>query len=480
MKMDTWSEVVTKSLKPNRSNRSLLPRWVSFRPTNIDSTSQSTKNCESEFNAQVEGTFKADHFAESAESPLSTLLSIFPNEEEISKNNQHGLRWYAWWIEEQLNLLPEATLSVIIDHSSGNGSRLTAEFLHTFCAIAAFAQSSQHLGIDKIVDHLVNRGLISPQDDRNRHMDARSLIFAVLGWQTMLYKPALGTCPSQQLAVTDEQAGYRGQAFVSLKQHQMATKRPLYEFLMGFGLLLPPLNFCGSLDPEEKEAFNAHTTVKPSNFNAHILQSIGHFKLKWVDILSCHLELDDQTKTIYLFRHPSFCLASSATIVCDRKVKGVIHAAAAPADSSRQWATEDAVTTILQETLLSYRLLFGQNKRSRTLFKSINSSSGVPEERRDIILNDICGKKVCKIAKIPNDKDIYELQKDFPALRSRIIRLHQALSASKPSTWKELWRDRRDSANWLTFWAVIIFGAVAILLAFVQVLLQILQIVVNR
>ncbi|KAL9615520.1 MAG: hypothetical protein Q9167_000033 [Letrouitia subvulpina] len=453
---------------------------MSFKSTNVNSALHLIEDCESGFSVQVEGTFKADHYAENAESILGTLLSIFPNEEALSKNNQHVLRWYAWWIEEQLNLLPEATLSVVVGHNSGNGSRLSAEFLRTFCAIAAFAQSSQHLGIDEIANHLVNRSLVSPQDDKYCHGEARRLVFAVLGWQTMLYKPALGTCPSQQLAVTDEQAGYRGQAFVSLKQHQMATKRPLYEFLMGFGILLPPLNFCGSLDPEEKGAIDAHTAVKPSQFNAYIFQSIGHFKLKWVDILSCHLDLDDRTKTIYLFRHPSFCFASSAINTRDEKMKSVIHAAAAPADSSWQWATEEAVTAILQETLLSYRLLFGQNKRSKTLFKSINPFDGVPEEGRDTILYDICMKKVCKIAMLPNDKDTYELQKDFPALRSKTIRLHQALSASKPSTWKELWRDRRDSANWLTFWAVIVFGFIAILLALAQVLLQIIQIVLEH
>ena len=379
-----------------------------------------------------------------------------------------------------MDLLPATTLSVIVGHSSNNSNNVTAELLQVFCAIAAFAQSSHQLSIDEIVDHLVSSGLIDASEVKDRQSEARSLVFAVLGWQTMLYKPAIGTCPPQQLAITDEQAGYRGQAFVSLKQHQMTSKRPLYEFLMGFGILLPPLNFCGGLDLEEKGAFDIQTTVKPSHFNASIFQNIGHFRLKWVDVLSCHLELDERSKTVYLFRHPSFCLASIPATTCEQKVKSVLHAAAAPADSSRQWATEDAVTTILQETLLSYRLLFGQNKRSRNLFRTLNTFAGIPREARDPILDDICGRKVCKLQMIPNDKDTYELHKDFPALRSRIVKLHQALSASKPSTWKELWRDRRDSANWLTFWAVIIFGAVAILLAFAQVVLQIIQIVMNR
>ena len=46
-------------------------------------------------------------------------------------------------------------------------------------------------------------------------LEARRLVFAILGWQTMLFKPALATYPPQLLAVTDEQDGYRGEDFMT-------------------------------------------------------------------------------------------------------------------------------------------------------------------------------------------------------------------------------------------------------------------------
>ena len=61
-------------------------------------------------------------------------------------------------------------------------------------------------------------------------------------------------------------------------------------------------------------------------------------------------------------------------------------------------------------------------------------------------------------------------------LRCRIAVLQQQLATSKPRGWKELWRDKRDSAQWVTFWAVIIIGGLGLLLSLLQVVVAILQI----
>lgn len=71
------------------------------------------------------------------------------------------------------------------------------------------------------------------RDGKDRTLEARSLVFAIIGWQTMLYRPALGTCPPQKLAAIDGQHGYPGQAFMAFNQNQASTKRPLHEFPYG-------------------------------------------------------------------------------------------------------------------------------------------------------------------------------------------------------------------------------------------------------
>jgi hypothetical protein len=74
------------------------------------------------------------------------------------------------------------------------------------------------------------------------------------------------------------------------------------------------------------------------------------------------------------------------------------------------------------------------------------------------------------------ERESYDLSCDFPILRSKLAILHRHLENKKPRTWKALWQDKRDSASWLTFWAVIIIGGLGIILAFLQVVLQIVQI----
>jgi hypothetical protein len=140
------------------------------------------------------------------------------------------------------------------------------------------------------------------------------------------------------------------------------------------------------------------------------------------------------------------------------------------------WATHEDINDLLRETLLSYRLLFGQNKASRRLFRSLNPFGDLPERCKDRNLSELCGRKQSGFETQLPERDSYVLSKDFPILRSRLAVLAYHFSNKRPRTWKELWNDKRDSASWFTFWTVLIFGGIAIILAFVQVVLQIVQV----
>ena len=156
--------------------------------------------------------------------------------------------------------------------------------------------------------------------------------------------------------------------------------------------------------------------------------------------------------------------------------KSVIHACSAPYAGARQWATTDEVTQLLNETVLSYRLLFGQNKASRHLFRSLGPFEDTPEDGRDQFLMSLCGKKNFQSTLKVHERESYHLPRDFPILRSRLAILLRHLSNKRPRTWRELWQDNRDSASWLTFWTVLIFGGLGIILALLQAILQIIQI----
>ncbi|KAI9794606.1 MAG: hypothetical protein M1816_004493 [Peltula sp. TS41687] len=343
-----------------------------------------------------------------------------------------------------------------------------------FIETANYARQEGSISIDDVVKFLTNSSLLRPQENVHRPQAARLLVFAFLGWQTMLYAPSFGTCPPQQLALGDVLDGYTGQAYTVRKQDQASTRHRLPDFLLRFGVMLPGENTCFTEDREERQAFENLVIVNPQEFNASLLQSVARVRIQWVDVLAPHLEYDQATNTLFLFRYSSFCAANLPSSE-EKDLKGVIHSCACRDGSLECWASRSDVTRFLHEVVLSYRLLFGQTQAARQLFRSMAPFAGTPVEGHDPLLPMLCGGKSFDCSALAQDRELYRLSRDFPILRSRIAVLHQHLSSMKPRGWRELWRDRRDTAQWYTFWAVMVIGGCGIVLTLVQVGLQAAQ-----
>ena len=332
--------------------------------------------------------------------------------------------------------------------------------------------------IERTVNVLLADGILSPCKDESSTWLYQTLVFAIIGWQTMLYRPSFGTSPPNQFSVVNDYDGPSGQAFLAFKQDNDKAQRPLDEFLMGFGLLIPPQNTCLGEDDLDKEAFNSILTVDSRELNALLAFSTAHVQIRWVDSLAMHLEYDKLTNTLYLFRYPSFCAANIPQVFDDKLVKGVIHSCASQSAGDQQWISSDDITAFLREVLSSYRLLFGQSKEGRQYFRQTVHSQAfedIPPEGQDPLLTILCGRKTIDFSAHGKDRTLYRLARDFPMLRCRIAVLKKLLDTSKPRGWKELWRDKRDSAQWVTFWAVIVIGGAGLLLSFMQVVLALLQ-----
>lgn len=310
----------------------------------------------------------------------------------------------------------------------------------------------------------------------------------------MLYRPDSGSCQPTQLAIVDEMDGFRGQAHICLVQSQLACRKPIHEFLLGFGVMLPCRNF-GTIEQNDgSEEHRLLKSVEPDTFNAGLLSRIGGTSIAWTDSLACHLEFDRAANTVYIFRYPSFCLANlhssplrpTATLArtgCQKKPEqdhGTLYDfAVSNADWSR-WATVEDIDQLLREILMSYRLLFGQDKASRQLFRRCDPFDDVAVEGRDATLTQFCHQATNSFEEIVRDRSSYNLEDDFAVLRSRLVALILHLKTRRPRTWKELWGDKRDSSAWYTFWAVVVIGGLGLLLALSQVVLQIIQIVLSK
>ena len=329
--------------------------------------------------------------------------------------------------------------------------------------------------IDSIVHHLTQQGLVVMKNDELSSYYAKNLVLAIIGWQTMLFKPDMGACNSHELAIAEATDGSRVSGQLNLRQDESSTGRPLHEFLHGFGLMLPAGNFFPYNAEDDNDALKDIHTISSSSFNAKFLSTIGEIQIRWTDVLACHLDFDISSNILYLFRYPSFCMASLHNEKSE-KARSTLYACASTNMVIPYWAKKDEISQILRETLLSYRLLFGQNKESRQHFHFSKPHDGTPDESIDKILIALCSKKKYSLPHIFHQSEVYDLRKDFPILRYKIALLAQRLSRNRPRTWKQMWNDRRDSPNWYTFWALLVFGGTGIMLAFFQLILQIIQI----
>ena len=114
-------------------------------------------------------------------------------------------------------------------------------------------------------------------------------------------------------------------------------------------------------------------------------------------------------------------------------------------------ATSKGIIHFLEETLISYRLLFGQSKPSRHLFKSILRFETALTCNPDPLLRRLRLDEVFVHPTVPQDRKSYITERDSVVLGLRVKRLADELKAAKPNSLVDLLRDRRDTLQYWTF-----------------------------
>ena len=145
---------------------------------------------------------------------------------------------------------------------------------------------------------------------------------------------------------------------------------------------------------------------------------------------------------------------------------------------------------------MSYRLLFGQSRGARKF--AIASLRVLKEEvpdELDPLLSLLCAQPCnSKIHALPSslwpascrsfedtlqEENAYSSQDDFPMLGQRLAKLQEFNLRQQPSKLRDLWRDRRNPLQWYTFWAVLIFGSLSLLLALLQLIVATAQLITS-
>ena len=332
----------------------------------------------------------------------------------------------------------------------------------------SYARGNRGFGIDDVVDHLRETEVFAAeQDDPTIEQAQRLLIFALLGWQSMVYVPALNVSPPSMLSVHQDIDS--GLVFDTRSVLADLCDRPLSILLKGFGNLLPTRAPVASLAAvESTRAAATWTPLFPAELNAYTLHTLLGVRFRWVDSIALHLDYDRSSKTLCLFAFPSACAAQL------RNRSGAIFAFASAEgrDAPDPRGDEDDIAHILEEVLLSLRMLFAQSLKSRRLFRRVFSPEEAPFTRPDTLLPQLCSEKTLELGNgtwVPRDRRIYYAARDFPVLYERVELLAKELNGVRPKSVRDLLRDRRDTLQFWTFWLVAIIGGVSIVLSAVQV-----------
>ena len=401
----------------------------------------------------------------------------------VSDHDFCDLKWYPTWLSRQLLKLPsdyiEKSCCQLFDTGSDRCGEpfsaplaaLDTVFWKVWLTVSEFVSSEGRCVIDEVIEHLVQaEKLFNPNvNDPHVLFYQRYLLFAVLGWQSMLYLPSFSSDkPTELVLYQDINQPHSGLVFDTFKISIDLTDREMAILLKGYGNLLParPPELA-KVASETSKVASAWSPLAPAEMNIDVLSTVLHVRIHWVETIALHLDYDQATRTLSLFRFPSFCVATLRS-------EGTLYSFASTIrHSADPRANREDITDIMKETLSSYRLLFGQSKHSRQFFRrQVYRNSPELFANGDKLLPMLCSEKRFEHDAVPQDRPIYFAERDFPVLGPRIRLIIEELKEAKPKSWMELLRDRRNITQYWTFWLVAIFGAISIILGIVQVVLQ--------
>ncbi|KAB5583447.1 hypothetical protein GE09DRAFT_1078943 [Coniochaeta sp. 2T2.1] len=319
------------------------------------------------------------------------------------------------------------------------------------------------------------------EDTNSQDFACYQALFILCGLLSMLYEPS--TEGQARINAPDWPVSQQLiQPEVPLKN---IRDKPLGFFLRFYGQLLPePRHQAYGIRTQFSKTVGTVEQVYASSLSAYSLRNIGKISFEWTDTLSNHLTFLPLSRTLLLFRYPSFCTMSLwpeghsiFDIILQEYYTG----------PDPNWSRS---TSLNQEIMLSYRLLFGQDSRSRPIFKEMKESHGLTDPLLSVLCIKGAGKRIYSLPSYYwpvacrhrmekegrlREQSSYSLNTDFPLLADRLEILQTYMNNQKSYRKRDMYRDRRNAGEWLASWPVLILALLAIFLSFLQLVVATLQ-----
>ena len=243
------------------------------------------------------------------------------------------------------------------------------------------------------------------------------------------------------------------------------------------------------------------------DLNIRILTSVGDIKIIWTSTISDHLKLylapNNNRLKVYWFGHTAQQLPIYGFVLGQAYIHRVNNMLMLCRLYNCDCSEHSNVDEILKELSLTYEFLFGaphdvaaakkvrklygqtkapawligrhcSESTSRYFFKKWSTREKTVSDYIDMDNVDpntdtglhlgtasLNSFYTSRMNAHLTEEDFY---KQFPTFKRRISVLERYMSHQRARTLKDLWRDRRDTLSWYTFWAVLIIGGFGLIL----------------
>ncbi|KAJ3577499.1 hypothetical protein NPX13_g3067 [Xylaria arbuscula] len=316
--------------------------------------------------------------------------------------------------------------------------------------------------------YLRDRGILRGDNTEALELQ-QEYLFCLIGVLTCLYIPSPPENDSRypyQIVVASPTTHHRFWCFSNSHFANQWLTSPVRDQLSAIGDILP------LTDKDGIASVDDGVVLDTAHFNANVMISVLKMKIIWTDIIGSHLDYDVENNTVFLFRQPTLCF---------------LHAVQAPEQklSILQRCVLDVgmdnekLRGLMWEILLSIHVIFGQDPKSQHRLDEKVAFQGIPRKRRDVMLRRLCSEPwsfADSCAYNYQSKRIYQLSAgDFPILGPKLAYLSSEMARREPRSLWQLWKDQRNTLQWWTFWLVVIFGLISVILTVVQTVLSGLQ-----
>lgn len=330
-----------------------------------------------------------------------------------------------------------------------------------------------NLDIDGIVEGLCNKeGNIKLLQDDEKKRTLQRCVFAAIGVLTLLFRPAITHKDVEAFTIESP----RTEPPVVRVNIASNSGRRIPGLLRAFGEAIP---FPSTAQPRSTEASNDDLHVAQLNFDS--LHHIAGINIQWTDALSLHLclRIDGESKTLYLFRVPSFCVLNLDGTTSNSVYHCILDKFEECLSLEGKQIPSVTTKSLGSEILRSYLLIFSDASSRKLFGRNLKDLARVGNRIDPVLL------RLCERPPILSDdsswdismiRDTYQIKTHFPHLGDRLLLLQNQNNES-PRTLRRMIQDSRHPLESLNLRAVIVFGVLSLLFAFLSVVIGILQLV---